>query len=408
MTFRRFPLRFLLVTLLGLGGTVWTVRTLKAFATPPAPVVNQQTFDEKIKPFLKQNCMNCHNTETGTAGVRVDTLTPAFEDRHLALWESMARRINSGSMPPKGLPQPSVEDRKFVADWINLGIEAAKQRPTPKNGVVRRLTVTQYRNTLKELLQLEDDLTDRLPPDAISKDGFVNNTETLQLSPLLVESYFEIAEEALKRAIVDPKVPPTIQDFRMDFGTSVNPRPLKEKLILGAGSALLENKDFVVSQPIPVKPFAFNPFHMRTKWRFIEGYQGNDTVRGWREYDSIYHNVFADMRGSGGYPKGRAYSLVQEGLLLRPAIPNDEIFGADGTYGPKANFKISLRELPDSGRFRVTVMAAKYNDGLLLDSGIKPLNTPETITVSGVQAKQTVTIPKAGIYQVDVSQPVMW
>ena len=73
-----------------------------------------------------------------------------------------------------------------------------------------------------------------------------------------------------------------------------------------------------------------------------------------------------------GYPKGNAYSTVPQGLLLRPAIPTDEIFGGDSTYGPKANFKISLRELPDHGRFRVTVTAAKYNDGLLLDPGIRP------------------------------------
>ena len=63
---------------------------------------------------------------------------------------------------------------------------------------------------------------------------------------------------------------------------------------------------------------------------------------------------------------------MPQGLLLRPAIPSDEMFEGDGTYGPKANFKISLRELPDDGRFRVTVMAAKYNDGLLLDPGAPP------------------------------------
>ena len=144
-------------------------------------------------------------------------------------------------------------------------------------------------------------------------------------------------------------------------------QPFPEQLILGANSLLLNNKDFVVTQLTPTKPFPFEPFFMRTKYRFIEGYAGNDTVRGWREYDSIYHSVFACMRGSNGYPKGNAYSTVPQGLLLRPAIPNDEMFGGDGTYGPKANFKISLRELPDNGRFRVTVTAAKYNDGLLLD-----------------------------------------
>ena len=68
-------------------------------------------------------------------------------------------------------------------------METARSRPTPKNGGARRLTVAQYRNTLRELLLLEDDLTDVLPPDAVSRDGFVNNQETLALSPLLIEAY---------------------------------------------------------------------------------------------------------------------------------------------------------------------------------------------------------------------------
>ena len=259
-----------------------------------------------------------------------------------------------------------------MVEWITRALDVARSRPTPKNGLVRRLTVSQYRNTLRELLLLDDDLTEALPPDAVSSDGFVNNKETLQLSPLLMEAYFEIAEEALNRSIVDPKTKPAIQNFRVDLGASINPQPFPEELILGADSLLLNNKDFVVTQLTPTKPFAFEPYFMQTKYRFIEGYAGNDTVRGWRDFDSIYHSVFACMRGKHGYPKGNAYSTVPQGLLLRPAIPSDEIFGSDGTYGPKANFKISLRELPDHGRFRVTVMAAKYNDGLLLDPGTPP------------------------------------
>jgi hypothetical protein len=190
----------------------------------------------------------------------------------------------------------------------------------------------------------------------------------------------------------------------MDLGYRVNPAPIRERLILGAGSALLNNEDVLVTQLTAKKPFPFDPFFMRTKYRFIEGYQGNDTVRGWRDFDSIYHAVFADMRGSGGYPKGEAFSTVREGLLLRPAIPNDEYFGlaGDSTYGPKANFKISLRELPDYGPFRVTVTAAKYNDGLLLDAGATPQETPASITYRDAGGSGSVTIPKAGIYQVDI------
>ena len=199
-----------------------------------------------------------------------------------------------------------------------------------------------------------------MPPDAVSKDGFLNNKDTLQLSPLLTEAYFEIAEDALNRAIVDPKTKPVIQNFRVDLGAGVNPAPLPEKLILGAGSQLLENSDVLVTQLTPAKPFAFEPFFMRTKYRFIEGYRGNDTVRGWRDFDSIYHAVFADMRGSHGYPKGKPTAPLPQGLLLRPAIPTEEIFDADGTYGPEGEFQDLGARTADNGRFRVTVTAAKY------------------------------------------------
>ncbi len=116
---------------------------------------------------------------------------------------------------------------------------------------------------------------------------------------------------------------PAIQDFRVDLGSYVNPESHSRKsFVLGAGSQLLNNDDVLVSQLVPKKPFPFNPVVMQTKWRFIEGYQGNDTVRGWREYDSIYHAVFADLRGSPGYPKGEAYSTVPQGLVLPACDPD--------------------------------------------------------------------------------------
>jgi hypothetical protein len=311
-------------------------------------------------------------------------------------------------MPPEDEKAPTAGEREKLVAWIDAGLAFARSRPQPNLGVVRRLTVAQYRNTLRELLGLEEDLTDLLPPDAVSRDGFVNNRETLQVSPLLLESYLEIAEKALDRTIVDPLTRPVVQNFRVELGAKINPNPLPEKLILGAGSSLLDNADFVVSQRQPLKAFAYDPFVMRTQYRFSEGYAGNATVRGWRDYDSIYHAVYACMRGSNGYPKGNAFDLVPEGLLLRPAIPSAEIFRVDSTYGPKANFKIAVRELPDHGRFRVRVAAARYEDGLLLDPGT-PAQTraaADAIPVQSADPQSTlqcaVTIPSTGIHQIDV------
>ena len=98
-----------------------------------------------------------------------------------------------------------------MVQWIDGALAMARSRVRPKNGGARRLTVAQYGNTLRDLLRIEENLTGVLPPDGVSKDGFVNNGQTLLLSPLLVESYFNIAERALDLAIVDESARPVIQ-----------------------------------------------------------------------------------------------------------------------------------------------------------------------------------------------------
>jgi hypothetical protein len=365
----------------------------------------QHSFQDQIRPLLEEFCLRCHNAKKMKSGIRVDHLNGGLEERHLALWREIQKQAADEAMPPEDESQPTDKQRRLLVDWIEDAMAVARARVKEKNGSVRRLTVSQFRNTLRDLLRLEDHLTNALPPDGVSREGFSNNGQTMSLSPLLVEAYFDIAEKALDLCIVDKDTKPVIQNFRVDLGAAINPSPYPDKLVLGTASRLLGNDEFVVTQLTPTKPFAFVPFFMRTKYRFIEGYQGNATVRGWREYDSIYHSVFAGMRGTEGYPKGLAYQLVPEGLLLRPAIPSSELYEVESTYGPRANFKISVRELPNHGRFRVTVRASRYDDGLLLDQGTEARgqNDEGSITVIDLSQPRTVEIDTAGLYQVDVS-----
>src|SRR6478752_9432214 len=78
-----------------------------AQAADATPVNLGPSFEQQVKPFLKQNCVRCHNTETAMSGVRVDQLDGALEDRHLKLWEAIRKRVGEESMPPKGQPQPT-------------------------------------------------------------------------------------------------------------------------------------------------------------------------------------------------------------------------------------------------------------------------------------------------------------
>ena len=427
----RYRAAIILLTLAVLAGG-WKLsgqETPQAPAQTPAVAVSdgnakdntddEKTFQDVVQPLLKKHCFRCHNADKMKSGIRVDQLNGTPEDKHLPLWKNIWKQIENEDMPPEDEPQPTADERKTLLEWIPRAMNAALARNTAKNGSVRRLTVSQYRNTLKDLLLLEDDLTEVLPPDGISKDGFANNGQTLLLSPLQVEAYFDIAEKALDLCIIDERVKPVIENFRMDLGLAINPEPCPDKLVLGANSFLLNNPDLLVTELKPAKPFDFQPFAIQTKFNFIEGYVGNDTIREWKKFDGIYHAVFACLRGSPGYPKGEAYQVVPNGLLLRPAIPSPEIFGVSNTYGPMANFKISLRELPDHGNFRVTVRAARYDDGLLLDQAAPVLDrsalekaaqeqpqqdAPTAISISGLATspEATLTVTEAGIYQVDV------
>ena len=361
----------------------------------------ESSFNRQIEPLLKDYCVRCHNVEKMKSGVRLDHLDGKLEERHLRLWEAVQGLIADGEMPPEDEEQPSPEERARLSDWISNALHVARSRDVSRDGSVRRLTVAQYRNALWDLLGLEDDFSDLLPPEAVSRDGFENNKDAMLLSPLLLETYFEIAEKALDRCLVDETSRPTIQNFRMDLGKGINPDPLPEPLILGAASRLLPNDSFTVTELSPRKLFPYEPFLMLKKFRFVEGYQGNSTVRGWRDYDSIYHAVYACMRGSGGYPIGNPYDLVPEGLLLRPAIPSAELFQIESTYGPKANFKISLRQLPDGGRFRVTVRASKYDDGLLLGKDAESIGVGIDVEFPS-EGPKVVQVEEAGVYQVEV------
>lgn len=363
----------------------------------------QSKFNEHAQPFLEQYCYECHSEDNRESGIRVDHLDGSIDGRVPFLLQNLLKVVEAEHMPPEDAEQPSRQERVRTIAWLEDALLAAKKRPRAKNGAVRRLTVAQYLNSLQDLLGIQEDYTSLLPPDAGSKSGFLNQEQFMVLSPLLLESYWTVAERALDAALVDESERPTIQRFRVDLGRSINPRPCPDSLILGANSRLLRNEDFTVTQLRADRNFPFQPFWMRTKYQFIEGYQGNATVRGLRHFDSIYHSVFACVRGTGGYPKGNAYDLVPEGLLLRPAVPSSLLFGKSSTYGPQANFKIALRELPDHGNFRVIVRAARYNDGQLLGRSTSPASDGDTVEVDLANTGEAnVDLATDGIYQIDI------
>ena len=123
-------------------------------------------------------------------------------------------------MPPEEELQPSQIQRLTMVAWIDDALTQAKTRVRPKNGGTRRLTVSQYRNTLKDLLGIEEDLTGT-PPDAKSRTDSKQRGIDVVITTL-IETYFEIAERALDLAIFEPEKKPVFSPFA-DLGNKINP-----------------------------------------------------------------------------------------------------------------------------------------------------------------------------------------
>ncbi|MEM7235809.1 MAG: DUF1587 domain-containing protein, partial [Planctomycetota bacterium] len=334
--------------------------------------------------------------------VGLDNLDVGLEDKELFLLKHLLKQMKTGAMPPEDVRQPKKEEHQTIVDWTVRALEAGERRVRDKHGSVRRLTVEQYRNTLRDLLGVEDLLADALPADGISKEGFKNNKDTLLLTPQMMETYFEIAEQALELCIVDEKSKPRIQCFRVEVGSGINENPTPDHIEL-EGPRLLPKTDFIVRQVTPDKPFAFERHLMRTKYRFNEGYRGNATVRGWKEFEGLHHAVFTTVIGQytkGGFHYGRSHHFVPEGLLLCPRTTLTNEHGHAPVRGPAPTFSMPVRELPKSGMFQVTVEAARYDDGLQVFEAAKESSERFVLDVPAGQPTK-LEIPRAGVYQLD-------
>ena len=153
----------------------------------------EEFFRGRVTPFVTTYCLPCHQNRRPTrAGVN---FSPALKDPgHAAFteqWKKGAARVKAHDMPPKSATQPGEADRQMFADWLaKLKYLSHKD---PGSFVIRRLTKTEYANTLRDLFGVEPSTADGLP-DEVSGEGYLNS-----LSPLQLEQYLAIADKVLRR-----------------------------------------------------------------------------------------------------------------------------------------------------------------------------------------------------------------
>ena len=165
------------------------------------------SFDD-AQAFLKSNCQGCHQGKAPAGGLDLRVLASSDTLRSdTAHWNKLALRVRNGEMPPKGAAAPSVDQREQFTNWVAASVReiACAAGPTPSPARLRRLNREEYAATVRDLLDIQVDLSGSLPADGAGGEGFDNAAETLSLSPLLLEKYMKAAKAAMNVAAKEYK-----------------------------------------------------------------------------------------------------------------------------------------------------------------------------------------------------------
>lgn len=164
-------------------------------------------FDTLARPFLKQYCIECHGPDKQKGELRLDGIADPGKNLSAAPgWSDILDRITLGEMPPKKHPiQPPAEESRRMVTWIRDSLRQAETAALSRGGrvVMRRLNRAEYENTVRDLLGVDLRVGDELPADPKAAD-FDNVGAALSMSPLHIEKFAKLAEEAIALA-VDPR-----------------------------------------------------------------------------------------------------------------------------------------------------------------------------------------------------------
>jgi len=180
--------------------------------TPASPAAaHRATFD--------RYCLTCHTQrlkERGTVPIALDTLDLTKVGADAQTWEKVVLKLRAGIMPPAGSPRPEKAAHDGLTSWLEsqLDLSAAAHVNPGRTEPFHRLNRVEYRNAVRDLLDLDIDVAALLPGDDVSY-GFDNIAGVLKMSPTLMERYLTAAQKVSRLAVGTPLQAPNIDYFRI-------------------------------------------------------------------------------------------------------------------------------------------------------------------------------------------------
>ncbi|MDE3154094.1 MAG: DUF1592 domain-containing protein [Acidobacteriota bacterium] len=154
-------------------------------------------------------CTQCHTDKQKPGGLSFEHFDMAQATRHPQIAEDMIAKLRAGMMPKASAPKrpdPATIHAFVVSLESRLDREAARD-PDPGLRMSQRLNRVEYAGAIQSLLGLDVDVSQWLPPDTMSHN-FDNIAAVQEVSPTLLQSYLDAADEISRLAVGDTDAAP--------------------------------------------------------------------------------------------------------------------------------------------------------------------------------------------------------
>jgi mono/diheme cytochrome c family protein len=183
--------------------------------TPVASHAPDVATPEGQSAIVKQYCSTCHNDRMKSGGLSLAGFDASQAVENAQTVEKMIRKLRAGMMPPAGVKRPDEPTIAALAQAFEDHMDrAAAAHPNPGWRPSQRLNRAEYARAVRDLLDVEVDITAYLPPDTISH-GFDNVADVQTFSPTLMEGYLRAASQISRIAVGDRKASATSVTYKL-------------------------------------------------------------------------------------------------------------------------------------------------------------------------------------------------
>src|SRR3984957_3327281 len=190
--------------------------------------------------LVKQYCVGCHNDKAKIGGISFQDITAETVAKDPERFEKAVRKLRGRVMPPPGAKQPDGKDVDALVAWLEDSLD---KLPSPQHitdqGLLHRLNRKEYENAIHDLLLVDVNGADLLPPDDTAQ-GFDNIASALQVSPSFIEQYVLAAHNVAVTALGRRDTRPQGWTFRAASGSQLAHVP---GLPLGTRGGILAKVD---------------------------------------------------------------------------------------------------------------------------------------------------------------------